>query len=114
MKRDDRERLDDIAEAIEAIRAHTKSKNADERLRRDAILYNLMVIGEAARSLAEDTRAKRPEIPWRQISGLRDRLAHEWYRVDLNEIEAIVGRDLGPLSAAINALRATKSTRTKR
>ena len=114
MKRGDRERLDDIAEAIAAIRTHAGNRSADERLRRDAMLYNLVIVGEAVKSLSDEAKAKRAEIPWRQISGLRDLLAHEYYRIDMHEIEELLKRDLGPLSTAVNSLRRIKSAIAKR
>jgi uncharacterized protein with HEPN domain len=110
----DRERLGDIAEAIEAIRTHAGNRSADGRLRRDAILYNLVIVGEAVKSLSQETKAKRAEIPWRQISGLSDLPAHEYYRIDMPEIEELLKRDLGPLSTAVNALRRTTSASAKR
>lgn len=106
MNRRDRERLDDIAAAIEVIRAHVATGDmVDERLRRDAILYNLVIVGEAVKGLSEETRARRADIPWRQIAGLRDLLIHEYFRIDMREIAKIVDRDLGPLSDAVAALR---------
>ena len=105
MKRGDRERLDDIADAIRTIRAHAADRGSDERLRRDALLYNLLILGEAVKALGEETRARRPEIPWRQIAGLRDLLAHEYYRIDVAEIDSIIEHDLTPLQSAITALR---------
>jgi uncharacterized protein with HEPN domain len=104
VKRTDRERLGDIADAIAAIRAHTK-RRGDDRLRRDAILYNLMILGEAVKGLSEETRAKRPEIKWREIAGLRDLLAHEYFQIELTVIDEIVARDLSPLAVAVAALR---------
>jgi len=114
LKRGDRDRLVDMAEAIKAIRAHKVNPRADERLRRDAILYNLVILGEAVKSLSNEAKAQRPEIPWRQISGLRDLLAHEYYRIDMHEIDELVERDLGPLSVAVAALRRTKPAVAKR
>jgi len=108
VKRDDRERLDDIAESIEAIRAHAAEKKVEQRLRRDAILYNLVVVSEAVKAVSDETKARRPEIPWRQIAGLRDRLAHEYYRIEMSEIESIIEHDLGPLALAIGALRGAR------
>lgn len=113
MKRDDRERLGDIAEAIAAIKAHASEKRVDQRFRRDAILYNLLIVGEAVKALGEETKVQRPEIPWRQIAGLRDRLAHEYYRIEMGEIESIIEHDLGPLAAAIGALRRAPIRRTR-
>jgi len=105
LKRADRDRLDDIAEAIETIRGHAADRRSDERLRRDALLYNLLILGEAVKALGEETKARRPEIAWRQIAGLRVLLAHEYYRIDAAEIDGIIKHDLGPLESAITALR---------
>lgn len=104
MKRADRDRLDDIADAITAIRAHS-TRRTDERLRRDAVLYNLMVLGGAVKGLSDEMKARRPEIPWREIAGLRDLLAHEYYQIEIGVIDDIVARDLAPLAVAIAALR---------
>lgn len=104
MKRSDRERLDDSADAITAIRAHSK-RRTDERLRRDAVLYNLMILGDAVKGLSDELKARRPKIPWREIAGLRDLLAHEYYRIEIGVIDDIVARDLAPLAAAIAELR---------
>src|SRR5438270_997794 len=86
----------------------------DERLRRDAILYNLVVVGEAVKSLSDDTKAKRPEIPWRKISGLRDLLAHEYFQIEIDEIAKIVDRDLTPLEEAVAGLALIKTRMTDR
>ena len=107
MKRGDRERLDDIAEAIRTIQRHA-GRAADQSLRRDALLYNLLILGEAVKALSEETKARRPETPWRQITGLRDLLAHEYYRIDMAEIDKIIDNDLPALKSAISALRSRR------
>ena len=104
MKRSDRDRLEDIADAITAIRAHSK-RRTDARLKRDALLYNLMIVGEAVKAISDETKARQPDIPWREIAGLRDLLAHEYYQIEIDVIDDIVARDLGPLAAAVAKLR---------
>jgi predicted nucleotidyltransferase len=47
----------------------------EDRIRQDATLRKLEVIGQAVKNLSEDTRSRRPEIPWRQIAGMRDKVA---------------------------------------
>ena len=78
-------------------------------MRRDAILYNLLILGEAVKALSEETKRRRPEIPWKQIAGLRDLLAHEYFQIDFDEIERVIERDLVPLDAAVRDLRAADS-----
>lgn len=112
MKRGDRERLEDLAEAIAAIHAHLRSR-APSDLKRDAILYNLVIVGEAVKGLADETRARHPEIPWKQIAGLRDLLTHEYFRIDMDEIDKVVERDLAPLEAAVEALGRKPSRRRR-
>lgn len=103
MKRSDRERLRDIGDAIDAVRAHSR-QDRPERLKRDAILYNLVIIGEAVKGLDDATRLARPEVPWKEIAGLRDLLTHEYFRIEMSEIDKILERDLSALEAAVAAL----------
>ena len=107
MTRDEAERLDDIAEAIRRIRSILPggTTGVTEATVRDAILYNLVIVGEAVKHLGDTTREGAPEIPWRRIAGLRDLLTHEYFRIEMDAIQKIVERDLGPLERATDDLR---------
>jgi len=107
MSRDEQERLRDIKDAIVAIREHLA--NADETsaakedsLLHDALLFQFVVIGEAVKHLAPTTRDSAAEIPWADIAGLRDLIAHEYFRIDIHRVLEIVERDLPPLDQAID------------
>jgi uncharacterized protein with HEPN domain len=63
-----------------------------------------MIVGEAVKGVSAETRTREPGIPWKQIAGLRDLLAHEYFRIDMSEILKIVDRDLGPLEDAVRRL----------
>jgi uncharacterized protein with HEPN domain len=69
-----------------------------------AVLYQFIVMGEAAARLSEEFRAQHPVAPWRRIVGLRNILIHRYDAVDLNEVWTIVQRDLQPLVEAIAPL----------
>jgi uncharacterized protein with HEPN domain len=96
-------RLRDIREAIATIRGHIGSATFDRKTS-DAVLYNLVVIGEAAAQISDETRSRAPEIPWTKIVGLRNLIAHEYFRIDLDVIQAIVEEQLGELDAVAERL----------
>jgi len=109
MSRDEQERLRDVKDAITAIRAHLASVGEtsaakEDPLLHDALLFQFVVIGEAVKHLASETREAAPEIPWTDIAGLRDLIAHEYFRIDIHRVLEIVDRDLPPLDRAINRL----------
>ena len=105
MSREDRERLHDVLEAIDAIRGHAASlDDAPGAIVRDAILYRLVVIGEAVKAIPEATRAARPDINWRGIAGLRDLLTHEYFRIDSDRIQELLGEPLDTLEQAVGEL----------
>lgn len=111
MSRDERERLRDIKDAIVAIREHLARAGEDRAgedaaLLHDALLFQFVVIGEAVKHLAAETRESAPGIPWADVAGLRDLIAHEYFRIDIKRVLEIVERDLPPLEAAIDRLLA--------
>ncbi|MFW5453669.1 DUF86 domain-containing protein [Thioalkalivibrio sulfidiphilus] len=103
----DQDRLLDILEAIEAIERHKPEDkdqfDADELIR-VWCLRHLEVIGEAATKISEDCRILAPEIPWRQVIGMRNALIHAYFDVDWNEVWLVVTRDLPSLKANAQAL----------
>lgn len=109
MTRGEQERLRDIRDAILAIHKHLERVNKteprmDDPLLHDALLFQFVVIGEAVKHLAPETRESAPEIPWSDIAGLRDLIAHEYFRIDIRRVLEIVERDLPPLMQAIDDL----------
>ena len=96
--------LQDILEAIGQIESYVagidRAGFAAERMRIDAVVRNLEVIGEAVKHLPESERTLVPGIPWRKIAGLRDILAHEYFGIDLDIIWDVVTVHLPPLKKA--------------
>lgn len=75
-----------------------------DRKTQDAAIRNIQVLGQAVKGVSEQTRALDPEIPWRQIAGMRDKLIHEYVGVDLELVWDVVERDLPSLRPRIQAL----------
>ncbi len=87
--RDDGQRILDIFEAISNIEKYAsrghEAFSADE-LVRTWIAYHLQVIGEAAANLSTELRRIYPEMPWTQITGMRNTLVHQYFGVDWEEV----------------------------
>jgi len=64
----------------------------------------LLVLGEAVKRLSEETRARHPDIPWRRVAGMRDRLIHEYDDVDLDEVWVTINSDIPRLTAMLEPL----------
>jgi uncharacterized protein with HEPN domain len=75
-----------------------------DRQRQDAVVRRLEVVGEAARRVSEGGRAALPGLPWRQMVGMRNRMIHEYDRVDLAVVWETLERDLPPLIAALEGI----------
>jgi len=73
-------------------------------MRQDAIIRKLEVIGEAVKQLSDNARDSRPDIPWRRVAGMRDRLIHQYFGADLDLVWNVVGRELPGFAEAVDEL----------
>lgn len=114
--RDPAERLRDIEEAIAAIERHAHCARQDferDELLQSWFLRHLQIIGEAARAIPEDIRALAPDIPWRQIAGMRNVLVHGYFEVDTDLVWDAATRDVPKLKPAIERLLAVLDRSTE-
>lgn len=100
----DEKRLQDILDAISSIEIYSVSDYEtflEDEKTQDAILYNLIVIGEAANEITKEFREKFPAIPWSSIIGTRNIVAHGYDHVKLEIVWKILQEDLSVLKAEI-------------
>ena len=102
--------LADMSESADSILAEVaglsrEAFDADSRVRK-IILHDLPVLGEAAKHVPEEVRARHPEVPWRKIAGLRDVIAHSYYRLDDDVIWNIATSSLHTLKPALEKIAA--------
>jgi uncharacterized protein with HEPN domain len=102
-RRDD-ERLEDILAAVVAIDEHLGRGGLDDGLVFDAVRVRLIEIGEAVRAIAPGLLEREPEIPWVDIAGMRNHLAHRYFDTAHAIVRATVEQDLPPLVAAVRRL----------
>ena len=98
----------DMCERIERIERHASGFGreaflADEKTA-DSVVRNLEVIGEAASRLPDAFRRSRPEVPWGRIVGLRNRVVHAYFDVDLELVWEIVHAELPSLKVTISTI----------
>lgn len=74
------------------------------RLHQNAVIRSLEVIGEAAGKVSPATQADHPEIPWREIIGMRHRLIHGYAEIRLDLVWAVARERLGALIACLDPL----------
>ena len=105
MTRDPIQRLDDIDAAMEAIRKHLTRGELTDGLVFDAVRLRLIEIGEAVKDLPSELLDHEPGIPWNEIAGMRDRLAHRYFDTSHTILQGTVTNDLLELEVAIAHLR---------
>ena len=74
------------------------------RLVQDAVIRNLQVLAESTQKLSESYKQERPDIPWKEISGFRNVLAHDYLGVSLDAVWSVIEKDLPLLSKALGGL----------
>lgn len=104
-KRDWRLLIEDMVESIDRIQTYTRGIAAEQfshnQLIIDAVVRNLEIIGEAANHVPAAVRSRYPDIPWQNIIGLRHRVIHEYFGVDLSIVWHIVAYELEDLKVKL-------------
>lgn len=107
-KRTDGAFLSDIQEAIRRIAAYTIRMTYEAFLTdiktQDAVIRNLEINGEATRNLSEELKTMYPDVPWRNMAGVRDRLIHHYFGVNLDIVWQIATIELAGVAPRLNRI----------
>ncbi|MBD2314044.1 DUF86 domain-containing protein [Desertifilum sp. FACHB-1129] len=69
-----------------------------------AVMYGIAVMGEATKRLSDNFRKQHPELPWRELAGLRDRLVHDYKNIDLDILWDVVSVEIPALLVSLEPL----------
>ena len=90
MPRSDEARIGDIVEAGQRIKKHIGDLNLEDFRNNDtsmrAVLFDLTVIGEAAKGISAVGRSKYPNLPWMEMAGMRDVVVHQYFGIEVKTV----------------------------
>ena len=108
MKKDDTVYLRHIRDAIMTVEEYLNGIDEAEfyatQLLQDGVIRQTEIIGEAIRHVSKDLRKSYPEIPWQDIAGMRDKLIHDYFGVDLEKVWLTAQEDLPILKTQISKI----------
>ena len=108
MQRDDSVYLKHIRDAILKIEGYTKRVSASSfqknTLIQDAVIRQIEIIGEATKRVSEQTRIEYQDILWDDIAGMRDKLIHDYFGVDIEKVWLTVLKDIPTLKKQISRI----------
>ena len=100
--------LRDIEQACTRITSYTAGMDRDavfkDEMRFDGILYNFHIIGEAVKQLPSALKNDYPDIPWKEIAGMRDYVAHAYFVLDLDILWRGIQEDVPTLLARVQSI----------
>lgn len=108
--RDDRQRLEDILEAIQRIERYSADPDEGSLQTGELIevwaVHNIQIIGEAARALSPELRDRAPQVSWSRIIGMRHVLVHDYFSIDTGKVWSVVEDELPQLKREVEGLLA--------
>jgi uncharacterized protein with HEPN domain len=103
--KDDLAFIEHILLCIDKIQEYTKNLTVQEfnnnELIQDAVIRNIEIIGEATKKISKDLKSQYREIPWKEMSGMRDKLIHDYFGVDVDVVWKTVNEDIPYLKSLI-------------
>ena len=114
MNRDTNLFIEDIIQNIRDIESFskglTKDKFMKDKLRQNAIIRSLEIIGEAVKNVPDSFRDKYLNIPWKKMAGFRDILSHAYFGVEIERVWNILEKDLPNLKEEISKIKIDKDS----
>jgi uncharacterized protein with HEPN domain len=108
MKRTWRDYVVDVLTAVEEVQEFTRGMEYEgftkDKKTVNAVVRSLEVMGEAAKRIPDDVRQRYPDVPWKRMTGMRDKLIHEYSGVDLEIVWGVIKTELPPVKPFIEQI----------
>ncbi|MBI2252692.1 MAG: DUF86 domain-containing protein [Armatimonadetes bacterium] len=105
MKKDDLVYLKHIFDAINQIEEYVENieyeRFSTNRMIQDAVIREIEIIGEATKRLSMEIREKYSDIPWKKVTGMRDKLIHDYFGIDFDAVWGTATKDVSDLKKRI-------------
>jgi uncharacterized protein with HEPN domain len=93
--------IDHILDCINNILSYTEGMDEDSFNKnfmvQDAVVRNFQIIGEATKRIKPDFKNAHPDVPWKKMTGMRDKLIHDYFQVDLETVWNTITKDIPSL-----------------
>ena len=107
-ERTDIEYLADTKEAVIRINTYTQDlifeQFIDDKKTQDAVVRNLEIIGEAAKNISGELKSRSPQIPWKDLAGVRGKLIHHYFGVNFDIVWNIAKKELPDVLSRIEEI----------
>lgn len=95
-------------DVVEFVRGKDEASFANDVVTQRAVIYSITIMGEATKKLSPELRAQNPQIPWKEVAGMRDKCVHDYRQININQVWQVTQTSIPELLQALEPLLPTE------